>query len=550
MTGAGSYSVPGITTTSGGNIALTSTAGALSVNAASASAGSDITLTADEIELTGAANSIVGSANLRLQPQTASQAIEIGGPGGTGALDITNNEITKIATGFPNITIGQTAGTGAVTFNTSSFNDPITVIGGSIAANGALTSAGKTINLTANTGEISSSTGTGANVVANTLNANAAGNITLNTQVDTINAASSAGSVTLVEADGATLANVSAPAGDVDITAATGNLALDSVTAGTTNNKFALLFAPQGMITDANGSGINVTAANIELVARDGIDLDTNAFNSDLTAANFPALQPSRLNAGTITAVNTGIADIDIRQVGNADILNVATASDEATSGNITISGTDSLSVNTVTAGGLVYFGAAPAITTKSVGGNMLITLNTPRASAGLSDPTVTIVGGGVVPVNDTGRDGGPGKIAMIERFVAPSGAVDYQVTGTGTGDNRFTLVIAGQVPVVGGTITITAPGAIIDYSGMPPDTSEIINVLNLVGQTIQVTGFTSSLAYQLVTDGNGLEGFSPEQTLPASVAQLVQQIAASQRSTQEKEDNKKQEALAGRVCR
>jgi hypothetical protein len=180
----------------------------------------------------------------------------------------------------------------------------------------------------------------------------------------------------------------------------------------------------------------------------------------------------------------------------------------------------------------------------------MLITLNTPRASAGLSDPTVTIVGGGVVPVNDTGRDGGPGKIAMIERFVAPSGAVDYQVTGTGTGDNRFTLVIAGQVPVVGGTITITAPGAIIDYTGMPPDTSEIINVLNLVGQTIQVTGFTSSLAYQLVTDGNGLEGFSPEQTLPASVAQLVQQIAASQRSTQEKEDNKKQEALAGRVCR
>jgi hypothetical protein len=111
-------------------------------------------------------------------------------------------------------------------------------------------------------------------------------------------------------------------------------------------------------------------------------------------------------------------------------------------------------------------------------------------------------------------------------------------------------LVVAGQVPVVGGTIKITAPGAITDYTGMPPDTSEVINVLNLVGQTIEVSGFTSSLAYQLVTDGSGLEGFSPEQTLPASVAQLVQQIAASQRSTQDKEEKKKQDASAGGVCR
>lgn len=181
----------------------------------------------------------------------------------------------------------------------------------------------------------------------------------------------------------------------------------------------------------------------------------------------------------------------------------------------------------------------------------MLITLNSPRASSGLSDPVVTLSGGGVVAVvNDTGNNGGPGKVAVIERFVAPSGAVDYQVTGSGTGDNRFTLVVAGQVPALGGNIKITAPGAITDYTGTPPDTSDVINVLNLVGQTIQVSGFTSSLAYQLVTEGGGLEGFTPEQTIPTSVTQLVQQIASSQRSTQSKEEKKRQDAAGGRLCR
>ncbi|MBI3069366.1 MAG: hypothetical protein HYY79_10970, partial [Betaproteobacteria bacterium] len=373
---------------------------------------------ADEIELTGAANSITSSGNLLLQPQTIGQNIEIGGAGGTAAFDITNTEIGKLTDGFASITVGQNTGTGAVTINNTTFTDNLTVIGGSIASNGTLTSTGNTVNLTANTGGISDGNGTASNVVAGTLNATAVGNIALDTQVGTINATSTTGDITLVEANGVSLGNVSAPVGSLDITTTTGNLDVGSLTAGTTNNRFALLFAPAGAITDGNGGTVNITAANIELLARNGINLDTQARNTDMTVANFPALQTSRTNAGTITAVNAGIADINIRQVGNADILNVATASDTNTSGNITITGTTNLSVNTVTAGGLIAFGANPSINTRSVGGNMLITLNSPRASSNLTDPTVTITGGSLVPVNETSSSGGPGNVAVIERIV------------------------------------------------------------------------------------------------------------------------------------
>ena len=84
-------------------------------------------MTADEIELNGAASSIGGSGALVLQPSTTSQTIALGGAGGTAALDLTAAEITSLADGFSSITIGRSNGSGNITLNSVTFLDSVTI---------------------------------------------------------------------------------------------------------------------------------------------------------------------------------------------------------------------------------------------------------------------------------------------------------------------------------------------------------------------------------------------------------------------------------------
>jgi len=106
----------------------------------------DVTMTADEIDLLGGADSIYGTGNIVLQPYTASKAINLAGVAATTGLDLTAADLTALKNGFNSITIGRTDGNGAVNLvNTFTFYDPLTIrtpnAGGSIAINGDLIGA-------------------------------------------------------------------------------------------------------------------------------------------------------------------------------------------------------------------------------------------------------------------------------------------------------------------------------------------------------------------------------------------------------------------------
>jgi filamentous hemagglutinin family protein len=88
-----------------------------------------LTLTAQEIGFTGAANSITGTGTVLLQPGTPSQNIAIAGTdNSTSALDLTATDLAALGNGFNSITIGRTDSSGAITLASNvRFNDPVTL---------------------------------------------------------------------------------------------------------------------------------------------------------------------------------------------------------------------------------------------------------------------------------------------------------------------------------------------------------------------------------------------------------------------------------------
>jgi hypothetical protein len=131
-------------------------AGTATLTAASSlTAGANaLALIADEINLTGGANSVSGSGPIALQPATASLAISTGtAAGGGGALDLSTADIGALADGFSSITIGQAAGTHAIAVGNTTFVDPVVIqasgAAGLITVSGALNAAGNSITLNA-----------------------------------------------------------------------------------------------------------------------------------------------------------------------------------------------------------------------------------------------------------------------------------------------------------------------------------------------------------------------------------------------------------------
>jgi hypothetical protein len=89
--------------------------------------GGDIIVTSDEIDIR--ATSVGGT--LVLGPKTTSQDLVIGGStNDTTALDLTATELGGLGDGFVSIAIGRTDGTGIITLNPVTFNDPVNIIGG------------------------------------------------------------------------------------------------------------------------------------------------------------------------------------------------------------------------------------------------------------------------------------------------------------------------------------------------------------------------------------------------------------------------------------
>ncbi|BAZ29027.1 filamentous hemagglutinin family outer membrane protein [Cylindrospermum sp. NIES-4074] len=205
-----------------------------------AAGNNDLTLSANEINLPLTANSFSGTANLVLQPTTATQNIIVGGASDSGGntFDVTATDIASLTNGFNSITIGRADSSGLVTINPVSFFDSVTIqssVGaGAINAAGAITGTDNaSITLLANgnvtVGEIT--TEGGDIKVTSETGAITTGN--LNSNVD---GQGNAGSTTLKASGAVTTGNVasrssSGNAGNVALSSTTGAIASGNVNA-------------------------------------------------------------------------------------------------------------------------------------------------------------------------------------------------------------------------------------------------------------------------------------------------------------------------------
>jgi filamentous hemagglutinin family protein len=97
-------------------IASMGTMGVATLSNLSSGSG-DISLTADSMALIGAAESIAGTGQLTLKPLTLARSILLGADGGAGDLALNTTELAALKETFSVITIGDSSGTGGITFS-------------------------------------------------------------------------------------------------------------------------------------------------------------------------------------------------------------------------------------------------------------------------------------------------------------------------------------------------------------------------------------------------------------------------------------------------
>ncbi|MCC3408467.1 MAG: CHAT domain-containing protein [Microcoleus sp. PH2017_10_PVI_O_A] len=216
-----------------GNVTLTGRGGVTvgAIEAGGSQTGGNITLTGNEIDLTGGKNSIASNGNLVLQPIDPTQNITIAGAAETEALDLTAAELNSLRNGFASVAIGRADGSGSIAIAPATttpnstpavtFQDPTTIrsplgtgeivgtgaivgtdnatialFGGSVAVGDVTSNAG--INITSSQGNVTAGvvSSRSANGTAGNINIRSAGSV----EAGNVNAfgASSGGDISIV----------------------------------------------------------------------------------------------------------------------------------------------------------------------------------------------------------------------------------------------------------------------------------------------------------------------------------------------------------------
>ncbi|MGH8720303.1 MAG: beta strand repeat-containing protein [Burkholderiales bacterium] len=361
--------------TGAGPLSLTSTTGTLTIASATSSGSGPIALTADDMAINAPVSS---TGALTVQPVTTGQAINIAG--GIGGLNLSAAEIANLTNGFSSITIGRLAdGTGTVTVaGPVTFNDPVILVGSSIASNGTLTATpGNPVTLTARTGNITDGNGGLTNVVADSLTASAVAGIDLDTTIamlasanvtgaGNINISDTAGGLAVTSAITANgNVNLNATGGDLTVTTvAPAGAGADATLTTTTSGNISLglvtatgqvVLSSAGAITDNNGFANNVTANNLTATSATGIDLDTMV--NATTTANVTgagdiflrdtAAPPQTTSANTANG-NVALTDSNAIVLGPSGVLgdlSVTTGGNYTQTGIVDVGGAAALNV-------------------------------------------------------------------------------------------------------------------------------------------------------------------------------------------------------------
>ncbi len=502
----GAVTAPGGFTLDNGNNGITLTAavqaannvinigvgtGTLVTNAAGTlSAGTGaITLTGDGMSLDGVVN---GTGTLLVQPTTVGQNIGIAG--GAGAFSLTTEEIAEFQNGFSGITIGRANGTGTITINAVTFNDPITlrapdgagaiVVDGQINGDGdaSVTLNGPGATTTLNAGIVTAGNaitisdnvilGTPATVTLDTTNSGsvvAGANIGIGGTVDDDGVASAlvlnggaGGTVTLsgsagegAALDGLTignaaqvdLANVIA---DGAIVVAGGNIDLNGTTY--TSNSGALTFT--GAVDLDSGGVVTLTSGGGA-----GDDITVTGVVEDADSADTLVL-----NAGVLGNVDLQSA------VGGTNMLAALTVGSAVQVDTVAVTTTG---VQSYTADEIDFNGGAGSITGTSI------------VLQPVADGTSIGVGGGAGTLDISDTD----IAALDDGFASISIGRASGVHAIVVGDSTFVDPVTIRAPVGAGSITVN--GQI-----MGNDNASV---------TLDGPGTTTMLNADIITAGNAI---------------------------------------------
>ncbi len=517
-----------ITATSGNATldAVTATTGAIAINAASGNidvgattAGSTITMAAQDIDLAGKVDATT----------TAMLTATTGDVSSTGALEIEGSAVTvsgpiRAAT---NATITATSGNAtldAVTATTGAIG--ITANSGNIDV--GATTAGTTITMAAQdidlAGKVDATTT--AMLTATTGDVSSAGALEIEGSAVTVSGPVLGGtSATITATSGnATLDAVTATTGAIAINAASGNIDVGATTAGTTitmsaqdidlagkvdATTTAMLTATTGDVSSTGALEIEGSAVTVSGPVLGGTSATITATSSDATldavtattgAINITA-NSGNIDVGATTAgtsITMSAQDIDLAGKVNATTSAMLTA----TTGDVSSTG-----ILEIEAGSISLIGAVKAATdivlTALTGGIS----STGSLTATLGD-IVANAPNGPISVNDLVA---AGDISLIGGSVS--------VTGTGTAHgSAFLQAVTGNVSVtgavdaIGGTLVLDASNgsALLNRIGALTDVTLTVSDLDLSGSISAGDQFileTDRTGQTIVLGGDGTTG-------------------------------------------
>ncbi|MDP6353716.1 MAG: filamentous hemagglutinin N-terminal domain-containing protein, partial [Planctomycetota bacterium] len=538
-----------VLSTGSGNISLTATAngsadafGGFSSTIGGGSATGDITITADSYTGNGAVQS---TGALTIKPETASETIGIGG--GTGNLDISDTELGQFNDGFSSITIGDaTGGTGAVNVDSSTFNDPVTIVGGSIVISGDLSVGSNNVTLNARTGtsdiainsnvtsnddvhiragrNITSTGGTttgdtvffegtdigtstnDVNTSATTLGVNATGGVfisesdavdfgTVNDLIDggTFNGLTVGGDLNITVGGDLTDSSASSVTGTTFLTAGSNNITLD--TAGNNFSTVSILSSNNATLVDTNALVLGASTVSGALNVTAGGELtDSGALN--VTGTTFLTAGGNNI---TLDDGSNAFSTVSVISSNNATLVDT----------NALILGASTVSgALNITAGGELTDSGTLAVTgtTFLTAGSNNITLD--DGSNNFS--TVSIISSNNATLVDTN--------ALVLGASTISDDLTITANGDVTDSGTLTVTSAASLNATGNNITLndgsndfstvgissSNNATLVDVNLITLNASSVGGALNVTAQDLDISGALSVTGATFINESNG----------------------------------------------
>ncbi len=512
--------------------------------------GNNLTLTANELNFAGGADSVTGTGGLTLQPSGSGITINVGPTSGSADFDITDAELAALAPTLNLVTIGRSGGTHIINIDSALIRDPFVFRGAtanflSNAGGNALSGTGRgsaTVTTAAITlsddirteggaisldGNVTLAPGVGNSItVLTTDNSATGGDITFGGTTNSdgtsrdliVNAGDS--SLLFTSTVGATpLASLTATGASITLPAVT-TTAAQSYTGPTTLG---------GNLTSNTGGAITVTGA-ATLAAPVTIQTNGGSASDDITitGAITGASNPLTLNSGAQGGISlqSGATGLTTFTATGASIAtrNVTTSGAQSFTGPSTVTG----SLITTTAGGITFTGNATVTGgVSATAGNILF-----NNAATLGGNLTTATSGQITVTGATTLTG------TNQTFQTANGNITL---GSVTGASNLTLnsgTAAISFGAVGATrlTSLTATGATIaatstvDTTGNQSYTgaTTLGGNLSTTGGSTTVTGATTLSAPVTVATSGGdinfgsITGGSNALTLNAGAGDIV----------------------------